>query len=86
MKIERHVRYNLVKLSVNETIIHVNKTIINANEAIKYEELESNNKTTTCADKDKQTSIVYGIKGEEKTSSTSENKEKERDGYVCIYE
>ena len=39
-----------------------------------------------CEDKDKQTQGKYDIKGEEKTSSTSENKEKAQDGYVCIYE
>ena len=48
--------------------------------------LESNNETTTCADKDKQTPCEYCIKVKENTLSTSENKEKARDGYVCIYE
>ena len=37
-------------------------------------------------DKYKQTSSAYDIKGEEKTSRTSEKKEKARDGYVRIYE
>ena len=41
---------------------------------------------TKCADKDKQTLSAYGIKGEEKTSSTYENKEQARYGYVRIYE
>ena len=29
---------------------------------------------------------AYNIKGEKKTVSTSEKKEKSQDGYVCIYE
>ena len=29
---------------------------------------------------------TYGNKGKEKTSSTSEKKEKSRDSYVCMYE
>ena len=37
-----------------------------------------------CMEKEK-TSSVYDIKGEEKTSRTSENKEKARYDYVCIY-
>ena len=45
--------------------------------------LESNNKTTTCTEKDKKSLSAYDIKGEEKTSRTSE---KEKGGYVCIYE
>ena len=42
--------------------------------------------TTIHADKDKQTSSAYDIKVKEKTPSTSENKEKVRDGYVHTYE
>ena len=38
-----------------------------------------------CTDKDKQTSSVYGIKGEYNILSTSEKKEKACDGYVWIY-
>ena len=59
MKIERHVRLhtNFVKSGVNEKIGHVNG-------AIQSDELESINITHTCADKDKQTSIAYDIKGE----------------------
>ena len=38
------------------------------------------------ADKDKQTLDAYGIRGKGKSSSTSENKEKARDGCVFIYE
>ena len=53
---------------------------------MQVEELEGNSETSTCADKDKQTSIAYDIKGGGNTSSTSEKKEKARDGYVCIYE
>ena len=34
----------------------------------------------------KKTSITYSNKGKENTSSTSEKKEKSRDGYVCMYE
>ena len=49
-------------------------------------ELEWNNEKNMWAYKDKQTSSAYDIKGKEKTLSTSENKEKARDGYVCIYE
>ena len=39
-----------------------------------------------CADRNKQTPNVHGTKGEENTSSISENKEKVSDGYACIYE
>ena len=42
--------------------------------------------TTIHADKDKQTSSAYDIRGKENTSRTSEKKEKAREGYVCIYE
>ena len=38
--------------------------------------------TTTCVDKDKQTSSVYDIKGKEKTSSTP--KSKKRHGMVMF--
>ena len=38
------------------------------------------------ADTDKETSSEYDINYEEKTSSTSENKEKARDGYFFMYE
>ena len=76
MKIKRHVLPKFVKLGINKTIGHINEKNGHVNESIKFEELESNNKTTTCADKDKQTSIVYDIMGKENTSSTSENKEK----------
>ena len=38
-----------------------------------------------CSDTDKETSSVYNIKRKENTSSTSENKEKPRDGYVFMY-
>ena len=48
--------------------------------------MESNNKRTRCADKNKQALSVYDITGEEKTKITSENKEKSWDGYVHIYE
>ena len=44
---------------------------------------------TTCdgeVDRDKEASSAYYIKGKEKNYSTSEKKEKSRDGYVCIYE
>ena len=37
-------------------------------------------------DKYKQTLSVYGIKGKEKTPSTSQNKEEVSDGYVHMYE
>ena len=50
------------------------------------EESESNNETTTCSDKDKQTSFEHDIKSKENTSRTSENKEKAWDSYVCTYE
>ena len=52
-------------------------------------ELESINTTVTCdkeVDKHKETFIVYDNKSEEKTTRTSENKEKVRDGYVLMYE
>ena len=77
-----HVRSNFVKSIINEAIVHVNKKIGHAikkighvNRAIQYEELEYNNETTMSADKNK-TSSAYDIKGYEKTSSTSEKKEK----------
>ena len=44
------------------------------NKATQYEELEINNKMTTCKDKDKQTWCAYDVKVEEKTLNTSENK------------
>ena len=58
MKSKRHVRLRtkFVKSGVNETIGPVNG-------AIQYDEQESINVTITCADKDKQTSIAYDIKG-----------------------
>ena len=71
-RVQLHTKF--VKLGVNEKIGHVKKTIGKVNKAIKYEELESINIMITCADKDKQTSSVYDIKGEENTSRTSENK------------
>ena len=36
-------------------------------------------------DEDKETSIAYDIKGKEKTSSTTENKENSIYGCVCMY-
>ena len=47
------------------TIGHVNKPIGHVNGAIQFLSLESNNEKTKCADKYKQTSIEYDIKGEE---------------------
>ena len=44
------------------------------------------NSTDKEVDIDKETLSMYDIKGKEKTSSTSEKKEKERDGYVYMYE
>ena len=44
--------------------------------------MESNNETTTCEGKDKQNSIVYDIKGEEKTPRTL--KKKKRHGIVMF--
>ena len=46
-------------------------------------------KSTTkppCARIKMKTSSAYDIKEKEKASSTYENKENKRDGYVCIYE
>ena len=54
MKSESRVQSNLVKSSVNEKNGHIN-------EAIQSEELGCNTKTTTRADKYKQTSRVYYI-------------------------
>ena len=48
--------------------------------------MEGNNETTTCADKCKQTSSAYDIKGKKKTSITSEKKENSWGGNVRIYE
>ena len=55
MKTERQFRTNFLKSGVNKRIGHVNK-------AIQYNELESNRKTATLADKDRQTSSAYDIK------------------------
>ena len=44
--------------------MHVNKTIGNVSKAIQSDELEGNNKMTTCTDKYKQALSVYDIKGE----------------------
>ena len=44
--------------------------------------MEGFNVMTTCADKDKQNSSLYDIKGEENTSRTSKKKGKARGGYV----
>ena len=85
IKSERRIQYKFVKSDVNKTIGRINKTFGHVNESIKSEELQSNNKTTTCEDKYKQNLSAYDIKGEEKTSGTYEKKEKERNGYVCIY-
>ena len=62
------------------------KKIAHINAAIQYRELEINNKMTTSADKYKQTSSEYDIKGKEKTLIISEKKENAWDGNVCIYE
>ena len=67
MKLKRHVHPIFFKSVINKKIGHVRK-------AIQSEELEINNKMTTCADKYKQTSSAYDIKGVENTSSTSEKK------------
>ena len=40
----------------------------------------------TKVNKHKDTLSTYGNEGEENTSSTYENKEKSRDGYVRMYE
>ena len=69
------IRTKFFKLGVNKTIVQINGKIGNVNEAIKFEELEGNNKMPTCADKDKQTLSPYDIKDKEKTSRTSKNKE-----------
>ena len=84
IKRDRHVRLRIkgFKLGVNKTIGH-------ANEKIQSKELEIINETNTCSkesDKDKETFVEYDIKGEEKTSRTSEKKEKSCDGYVRIHE
>ena len=47
----------------SKQIGQVNKTIVHVNESRKSELSEGNNKITTCADKEKQTSSVYDIKG-----------------------
>ena len=87
MKIQRHIRIRTknFKSIVNKTIRHAIETIVHINKAVQSVELEGNNTTTACADKYKQTYIAYDIVVEENTSSTSENKEKARDGYVRIY-
>ena len=64
MKSERRVRSKFVKLGVNKKIARINETIRHVNKAIQSEELERNNEKTMCADKDKQTSSTYDIKGE----------------------
>ena len=69
MKSERCVQIHTILFNRAST-----KKIGHVNEAIQYDELEINNKMTTCADKDKQTLSVYNIKGEEKTFITSEKK------------
>ena len=88
MKIQRQIRIRtkFFKSIVNKTIRHAIETIVHINKAVQSVELERNNTTTACADKYKQTYIAYDIVVKENTSSTSENKEKARDGYVCIYE
>ena len=81
MKNERNIqiRTKFVKLGVNKTLVYVNQEI-------QSEDFESNNKTTTFMDKEKQTSSAYDIKGIKNTSSKSKKKEKVQDGYVNIYE
>ena len=88
MKSKRHVRIhaNFFKWGVNKKSWYVNKKIAHINSAIQYRELEINNKMTTCADKYKQTSSEYDIKGKEKTLIISEKEENAWDGNVCIYE
>ena len=47
------------------------------------------NVTLTCnkeENKHKKNLGTYGSDGEKNTSSMSENKEKSRDGYVCMFE
>ena len=76
-------------MGVNKTIGYVNEKIGHVNETIQSEELKTINVTITCnkeADKHKKTSSAYDSKGKEKTSRTSENKEKARDDYVLMYE
>ena len=70
MKNKRWVQPKILKLGVNkairkfnETIGHVNETIGHLKKVIQFEELESNNKTTMCKDKDKQISSAYDTKG-----------------------
>ena len=65
-EINVQIHTNFVKSGVNKKVIHANKTIGHINKAIQFEEWERNNKTTTCVDKDRQTSSAYNIKGKEK--------------------
>ena len=76
IKNKRHAQLhtNLVKSGINKKIAHINKKIGYVIKAINSEKLESINVINTCADKYKQNSSAYGIKGKENTSSTSENK------------
>ena len=50
-----------VQIHTNIVKSGVNVTILNVNEAIQCEEFKSNNETSMCEDKDKQTSSVYYI-------------------------
>ena len=77
------------KKHVNETIEHVKEIIQYGIALINGKELESikgTHKYDNQENKHKETSSTYDNEGEEKTSSTSENKEKSRDGYVRMYE
>ena len=76
----RGQRNNWVHLVYNWKIQQKNGHI---NKSIQYTELGSNNETTKCADKDKQTSRAYDIKGGENNLSTSENKK--GTGWLCLY-
>ena len=66
----------------------VNKTIQSTITSIISKELEIINATRMCdneSNKPKENSNTYDNQGEENTSSTSEKKEKECDGYVSMY-
>ena len=63
MKNKRWVQPKILKLGVNKAIRNFNETIGHVKKVIQSEELESNNKTTMCKDKDKQIYSAYDTKG-----------------------
>ena len=82
MKSERRIWYNFVKLGINKTIGRINEIIGHVNKEIKYEESESNNKTTRCTDKEKKLWVCMLLRTKKRLRSHP--KRKKRNGIVMF--